>query len=90
VANGTAPAVTSLLSGLLPTRHGVFHQFPYVTPIEYESASKISFWFPAFLKSRGYETMAFDWLGEWFANGFEYYKESEEETDDLFPQLVLR
>ena len=25
VANGTAPAATTILSGLLPTTHGVFH-----------------------------------------------------------------
>ncbi len=84
VANGTASAVTTILSGLLPTTHGVYHQFPYTKEIEYENAEKISFWFPEFLKNNGYHTMAFDWLGEWFEKGFDYYKESEEETDLLF------
>ncbi len=84
VANGTAPAVTTILSGLLPTTHRVYHQFPYTKPEEYEAAEKIAFWLPSFLKEKGYETMCFDWLGEWFARGFDTYKESEKETDLLF------
>jgi membrane-anchored protein YejM (alkaline phosphatase superfamily) len=28
--------------------------------------------------------MCFDWLGEWFTKGFDYYKESEEELEGLF------
>lgn len=84
VANGTAPAATTILSGLHPNTHGVIHQFPYTKPEEYESAARIAFWLPSFLKEKGYETMAFDWLEEWFTKGFDYYKESEEETDMLF------
>jgi len=84
VANGTTPAITTIFSGLLPSTHGVIHQFPYTKPEEYERAAKIAFWFPSFLKDRGYETMAFDWLGEWFEKGFDYYKESEEELEGLF------
>ncbi|MEM4064723.1 MAG: sulfatase [Candidatus Micrarchaeaceae archaeon] len=84
VANGTAPAVTTILSGLFPSTHGVRHQFPYTKPEEYEKVKNISFWLPTFLKNIGYSTMAFDWLGEWFEKGFDYYKESEIETDKLF------
>lgn len=84
VANGTAPAATTILSGLLPTTHGVFHQFPYTKPSEYDSAAKIKFWLPSFLQGKRYETMCFDWLGEWFERGFDYYKESEEEFEGLF------
>ena len=62
----------------------MYHQFPYTREEEYESASKISFWLPSFLRERGYETMALDWLEEWFAKGFDYYKESEEELPGLF------
>lgn len=84
VANGTAPAVTTILSGLIPSTHGVYHQFPYTKEEEYSSAERITFWLPSFLKEHGYETMAFDWMAEWFAKGFDYYKESEEELPGLF------
>jgi arylsulfatase A-like enzyme len=84
VANGTAPAVTTILSGLLPSTHGVYHQFPYTKEEEYESAGRIPFWFPSFLKEKGYETFALDWLEEWFMKGFDYYKESEVELPGLF------
>jgi arylsulfatase A-like enzyme len=86
VANGTAPALTSIFSGLLPSTHGVFHQFPYATPEEYDSAEKIKFWLPSHLKAMGYETFALDWLEDtWFTHGFDFYKPSEEEIDQLFP-----
>jgi arylsulfatase A-like enzyme len=84
VANGTAPAVTTILSGLLPSTHGVYHQFPYTKEEEYASAERMPFWFPSFLKEQGYETFALDWLEEWFTRGFDYYKESEEELPGLF------
>jgi arylsulfatase A-like enzyme len=89
VSNATAPAVTSILSGLLPSTHGVIHQFPYTKPEEYEKAESIRFWFPSYLKDRGYDTMAFDWIGSWFEKGFDYYKESEEELEGLFPPTKM-
>ena len=85
VANSTAPALTTIFSGLLPSTHGVMHQFPYTKPEEYEKAAAIRFWLPSYLKDRGYQTMAFDWLEEWFERGFDYYKNSEEEIESLFP-----
>jgi arylsulfatase len=89
VSNATAPAVTSILSGLLPSSHGVIHQFPYTKPEEEEKAEKIKFWFPTFLSDHGYETMAFDWIGSWFTKGFDYYKESEVEIEGLFPPTKM-
>lgn len=85
VSNATAPALTSIFSGLLPSSHGVIHQMPYTKTEEFKKVSKIRFWLPSFLKERGYETMAFDWIGFWFKKGFDYYKESEEEIELLFP-----
>jgi len=84
VSNATASALTSIFSGLVPSTHGVIHQFPYTKPEEFDRAEKIKFWLPSFLKGRGYETMAFDWVGEWFTKGFNYYKESDEELETLF------
>jgi arylsulfatase A-like enzyme len=89
VANATAPALTTIFSGLLPKTHGVIHQFPYNKPGEFENAEKIRFWLPSFLKEKGYETMAFDWIGYWFTKGFDYYKESEEEIEGLFPPTKM-
>jgi len=89
VSNATAPAVTSILSGLLPSTHGVIHQFPYTKPEEVEKAERITFWLPSYLKDKGYETMAFDWIGSWFEKGFDYYKESEVELEGLFPPTKM-
>ncbi len=85
VCNATAPAVTSMLSGLLPSSHGVYHQLPYTQPEEFDSAEKIGFWLPSYLQGKGYDTMAFDWIGFWFTKGFDYYKESEKKIKGLFP-----
>jgi arylsulfatase A-like enzyme len=85
VCNATTPALTTIFSGLLPSTHGVMHQFPYVKPEEIDKAEKIRFWLPSFLKDKGYETIALDWVGFWFEKGFDYYKESEETLEGLFP-----
>ena len=89
VSNATAPALTTIFSGLLPSTHGVIHQFPYTKPEEFDKAEGIKFWLPSFLKGRGYETMAFDWVGFWFEKGFDYYKESEVELEGLFPPTKM-
>ena len=85
VSNATAPALTTIFSGLTPGTHGVTHQFPYTKDEEIAKAEKIKFWLPTFLRDRGYQTMAFDWVGFWFTKGFQYYKESEQELEGLFP-----
>ena len=89
VSNATAPAVTSIFSGLLPSSHGVIHQFPYTKPEEFDKVESIGFWLPSYLKDKGYETMAFDWIGFWFEKGFDYYKESEVELEGLFPPTKM-
>lgn len=85
VSNATAPALTSIFSGLYPSNHGVIHQMPYTKQEEIEKVEKIKFWLPSYLKENGYETIALDWVGLWFKKGFDYYKESEKELDKLFP-----
>lgn len=89
VANATAPALTSIFSGLLPSTHGVIHQFPYNKEEEFDKADKIKFWLPSLLSKEGYETFAFDWIGYWFTKGFDFYKESETEIKGLFPPTKL-
>lgn len=78
-SNTTAPSLMSIFTGRLPSNHGIMHQFPYTTEEEIEKMRRErKFWLPSFLQSKGYETLAIDWLGMFFEEGFDYYKEREE------------
>jgi arylsulfatase A-like enzyme len=80
-SNSTAPALTSIFSALYPHNHGILHQFPYTKQEEIdEMERKVKFWFPSFLKRKGYDTIAIDWIGMWFKRGFNYYEEKEEKS----------
>lgn len=76
-ANSTAPSVTSIFTGLYPPNHGILHQLPYTKEQEIEKIKRVKFWFPSYLKSKGYATIAIDWIGLWFKKGFDYYGEGE-------------
>lgn len=89
VSNATAPALTSIFSGLLPSTHGIIHQLPYTKTEEFDKVENIKFWLPSFLQNKGYETFALDWIGNWFTKGFDYYNESEEEFEGLFAPTKL-
>jgi arylsulfatase A-like enzyme len=83
-SNSTAPALTSIFSGLYPKTHGILHQFPYTTQEEIDKMEKkVEFWLPSYLKNKGYETLAIDWIGMWFERGFDYYKEKEEKESKI-------
>ena len=84
-ANSTAPSVTSILTGLYPPNHGILHQLPYTKEQEIEKIKKVKFWLPSFLKGQGYETIAIDWIGEWFKKGFDYYGEGEYSKESTAP-----
>ena len=77
-SNSTMPSLTSLFTGKYPHNHGIIHQFPYTKKEEIERFSKNKFWLPSYLQSRGYNTIAIDWLGLWLKKGFDYYEEKEE------------
>lgn len=78
-SNATAPSLMSIFTGRFPDNHGIIHQFPYTTEEEVEKMNKErNFWLSSYLKSRKYETIAIDWIGMWFKDGFDYYKEREE------------
>lgn len=78
-SNATAPSLTSIFTGKLPKNHGILHQFPYTTEQEVETMyGQRTFWLPSFLKEKGYRTIAIDWIGMFFEDGFDYYKEREE------------
>ena len=76
-SNSTAPSVTSILTGDYPPNHGILHQLPYTKEKEIEKVNEIKFWLPSYLKKQGYETIAIDWIGQWFKKGFDYYGEGE-------------
>ena len=71
---GTDPIHTSLLTGLLPWSHGIFHHGPWVTKEEVQRFLSIKDQFlPSILKAEGYQTLAVDFLGRWHRTGFDYY-----------------
>lgn len=78
VSNSTFPSITSLFTGRYPNNHGIIHQAPYATDEEYDKISEKKFWLTNFLKERGYRTIAVDWIGLWFQEGFDYYGEKKE------------
>jgi len=84
-ANSTAPSVTSILTGLYPSNHGILHQLPYTKEEEFEKIEKVKFWLPSYLKERGYETIAIDWIGHWFKKGFDYYGEGQALEESTTP-----
>jgi len=78
-SNTTAPSLMSIFTGRLPNNHGIIHQFPYTTDEEIEKMYRErKFWLPFFLKNKGYQTIAIDWIDMFFKDGFDYYKEREE------------
>jgi arylsulfatase A-like enzyme len=81
-SNSTAPALTSLFTGLYPDNHGIIHQLPYTKQTEIDKVQDVKFWLPEFLKNNGYETIAIDWIGMWFKKGFDYYGEGEKQETE--------
>lgn len=78
-SNATAPSLMSIFTGMFPNNHGIIHQFPYTTEEETAKMHKErDFWLPSYLKNKGYQTIAIDWIGMFFKHGFDYYKERED------------
>ncbi len=87
-SNATAPAITSILTGQYPTKHGIIHQLPYTKQEEIEKVEKTDFWLPNYLKEKGYETICIDWVGLWFRKGFDFYGEEDEENKPSGPSFL--
>ncbi|HJX50047.1 MAG TPA: sulfatase, partial [Candidatus Nanoarchaeia archaeon] len=81
--NATAPAITSILTGLYPPSHGIIHQLPYTKKEEIDKVDHVNFWLPSYLKEKGYETMCIDWVGFWMKKGFDFYGENEDGSETL-------
>ena len=75
VSNSTFPSLTSLFTGKYPANHGIVHQFPYMEKEELEKLKKNKFWFPGYLRKKGYYNIGIDWIGWWFKKDFDYYGE---------------
>ena len=83
-SNATAPSLMSIFTGKYPVNHGIIHQFPYTTNEEIDKMKKeAGFWLPEYLRKKGYNTIAIDWIGMWFKDGFDYYEEKEEKQTKL-------
>lgn len=77
-SNATAPSLMSIFTGRFPNNHRIIHQFPYAGEEEIkEMYRERKFWLPFYLKNKGYQTMAIDWIDMFFKDGFDYYKERE-------------
>jgi len=84
-SNATAPSLTSIFTGKYPGTHGIIHQFPYTQPEEIAKLQRNKkFWLPTFLQGRGYNTIAVDWIGLWFKDGFNYYQERQKKGGNKF------
>lgn len=84
VSNSSVPSLTSLFTGKFPNNHGIIHQFPYTTQKEIEKLKTNKFWFPLYLKRKGYSTIGIDWIGAWLKRGFDFYADKEESKSQNF------
>jgi len=82
-SNSTMPSLTSLFTGKYPNNHGIIHQFPYTQQSELDKLKQTKFWFPSYLRDKGYNTIAIDWIGLWLKKGFNYYDEKEEKQSKM-------
>ena len=72
--NTTDQSLTSILSGKYPRSHGIMNHGDKVKPAEIDTLHKTNTKLLAqILKQASYNTMAVDWMGRWFKQGFDYY-----------------
>jgi arylsulfatase A-like enzyme len=72
--NTTEPSLTTIFTGLYPISHGITGHGERVNQKDIENfmMSGIKL-LPEILKSKGYTTLAIDWLGRWHKKGYDYY-----------------
>lgn len=79
-ADQTDSSFTTMLSGKYPLSHGITRHGSRahgVTKEQIRILNKTTILFPEILKSHGYYTMAFDWLGRWHKRGYDFYGETD-------------
>lgn len=72
--NATDASLTTIFSGKFPTSHGIISHGGRVRKEDIQKLHKSGIRFlPEILKSKGYTTLAVDWLGRWHRRGYDYY-----------------
>lgn len=72
--NATDPSLTTIFSGKYSASHGIIKHGPQITEEDIQEFNKTrTILLPEILKSRGYTTVAIDWLGRWHRRGYTQY-----------------
>jgi len=89
---GTDPAVTTLLTGLYPHKHGIVRHGPWVsnTEVTLFKVRALKYWLPRILSKSGYTTIAFDWLGRWHKSYFQHYVSTAESNLEYKWRMIYR
>jgi len=90
VSNASDVSVTSLFSSKYPSTLGFFHQHPNTKKEEITALRKNKFWFPIYLKKRGYSTFSATPLHLWFKKGFDTFMERKVERSILNNSLIKK
>ena len=85
--NMTDPSLTTIFSGKYPISHGIVYHKIGLGDKETQRLSKVIF-LSEILKTKGYRTLAVDWLGRWHRRGYDYY--SGIETSKKIRRFSLR
>ncbi|KXB03760.1 hypothetical protein AKJ35_00415 [candidate division MSBL1 archaeon SCGC-AAA833F18] len=72
--NVTDPSLTTIFSGRYPISHGLINHGPHIREDDLRKLSESGTRFlPEILRTKGYATLAVDWLGRWHKQGYDYY-----------------
>lgn len=72
--NVTDPSLTTIFSGRYPISHGLINHGAHIQEDDLRKLSESDTRFlPEILRSKGYATLAVDWLGRWHRQGYDYY-----------------
>jgi len=72
--NYTDSSMTSIFSGIYPAGHGILHHGGSLRDEEVKDFNRSGIeLLPEILRSKGYSTIALDWMGRWHRRGYDYY-----------------
>ncbi len=103
-SNCTDASLTTIFSGKYPLSHGILSNGLDVKKEDIQKLYEYGIRFlPEILKSKGYTTLAVDWIGRWHRRGYDYYSSFLHEAsprslstrwmarfDEVFPHTALR
>ncbi len=88
-ANYTDISLTTILSGKHPLEHGVlFHGFSSTKENMAGLSKSRTVFLQEILQTRGYRTIAIDWLGRWHKRGFDYYYGIQEKQNTASKERI--